>query len=89
MLNGEWSKFTPSAEPIVLDHLAWKKHLAQSKALIAVDVLAKKHDPPVYKMLQFQLRPNKEALVKGKFQKHKLVLVPMTTSLKRRNVIIV
>ena len=91
ILNGEWSKFAPSAEPIALDNLAphsalkhetWKKHLAQPKAFIALDVLAKKLDPPVYKMLELQLRPNKAVLVKGKIQKRKLVLVPMTTSLK-------
>ena len=91
ILSGEWSKFTPTADPVffeglqkhsALKHDSWKKQLAGAKVFMALDALAKKHETQVHKMVQLQLRPNKLVMALTKIQRHKLVLVPATTNLK-------
>ena len=91
ILNGEWIKFTPSAEPVVLESLAqhfmaqhesWKSQLAVAKLTMSLDALAKKNDQVIMDNLKFQLRPQKAIMVKTKFAKNKLVLVPLTTGIK-------
>ena len=90
-MNGEWIKFTPSAEPVVLESLAqhfmaqhesWKSQLAVAKLTMSLDALAKKNDQVIMDNLKFQLRPQKAIMVKTKFAKNKLVLVPLTTGIK-------
>ena len=91
ILNGEWIKFTPSAEPVVMDSLAqhymarhesWKSQVAIAKLTMSLDALAKKNDQVSMDKFKFQLRPQKAIMVTTKFAKHKLVLVPLTTGIK-------
>ena len=91
ILNGEWVKFTPSAEPVVMETLAqhfmarqepWKSQLAIAKLTMALDALAKKHDQVIMDKLKLQLRPQKAIMVTTKFAKNKLVFVPLSTAIK-------
>ena len=91
ILNGEWIKFTPSADPVVVDSLAqhfmarhesWKSQVAIAKLTMSLDALAKKNDEGIMDKLKFQLRPQKVIMVTTKFAKNKLVLVPLTTAIK-------
>ena len=68
ILNGEWIKFTPSAEPVVMDSLAqhymarhesWKSQVAIAKLTMSLDALAKKNDQVSMDKFKFQLRPPK------------------------------
>lgn len=90
LLKGEWQKFTPSSAPVIIENLkqhsimkhdSWSSHVATATIIIALESVGMKHEEHLSK-LKLQLRPTKVLVTTAKFPKGKLILVPLTTSVK-------
>ena len=90
LLKGEWQKFTPSSAPVIMEdlkqhsimkHDSWSSQIATATIILALDSVGMKHEEQLSK-LKLQLRPTKVLVTTAKFPKGKLILIPLTTSLK-------
>lgn len=96
LLNGDWIKYTPQSDPVILDQVdqhdayrgeAWKRQVQLAKLILFLSAQAEKHHSLMDGKLQLQLRPSKNVECMVRYAKGKLILTPIPSGMKPANLI--